>query len=157
MRGGDRGGLGKNWTLPASDSRDFSRVSPICHPTHPPPRPPTYHMEAQEQIMEMGVAEMKGVLGDSVSLNILRRLLRQAKGNVSSALNTYFDGGSLTPNDCGENQPASIASLSTEVPGSDANPRGNTTSEWPKLLGTFDVLGVSLSKIRATELHAGAP
>ena len=48
---------------------------------------------AAADILALGLTEMQAILGDSAPRTTYERLLREAKGDVSAALNRFFDTG----------------------------------------------------------------
>ena len=50
--------------------------------------------DALAEVIQLGVTEMQAILSDACDRAACERLLRETKGDVSAALNRFFDGGS---------------------------------------------------------------
>ena len=50
--------------------------------------------DALAEVIQLGVTEMHAILSDACDRAACERLLRETKGDVSAALNRFFDGGS---------------------------------------------------------------
>ena len=131
--------------------------------------PSTMADAALAEVMEMGVTEMQAILGEACDRAACEQLLRETKGDVSSALNRFFDGGSgggpaapfnpwlVAPSNAeAQSMPPEAVAVAAAVaaPPSDGS---WGTRRWPRLLGQAQVSGICLGSLKHGELREWEP
>ena len=131
--------------------------------------------DALAEVIQLGVTEMQAILSDACDREACEQLLRATKGDVSAALNRFFDGGSgggpeapfnpwsvAPPNAEAQSGPpagaseAAAAAEAVAAPPSDG-PWGARTCRWPRLLGQAQVSGICLGSLKQGELREWEP
>ena len=124
---------------------------------------------ALAEVIELGVTEMQAILGEACDRAACEQLLRETKGDVSSALNRFFDGGSgggpaapfnpwsVAPSNAeAQSMPPEAVAVAAAVaaPPSDGS---WGTRRWPRLLGQAQVSGICLGSLKHGELREWEP
>ena len=114
---------------------------------------------AADDILALGLTEMQAILGDSAPRTTYERLLREAKGDVSAALNRFFDTGGGGPPAPSPWCPPSIAAgpLVSSTAGASPAPLAPPADGWPRLLGCTQVAGICLGSVKHGELREWEP
>ena len=129
--------------------------------------------DALAEVIQLGVTEMHAILSDACDRAACERLLRETKGDVSAALNRFFDAGSgggpeapfnpwsvAPPNAEAQSGPPAGASEAAAAAAAVAEPPSDGswgTRRWPRLLGQAQVSGICLGSLKQGELREWEP